>query len=72
MSATTTIELSTWIEKLKSARNRNELFSMLDTFRALEWTDEQREALADAVITNINVDQTRLDVQKILKKLKNL
>lgn len=55
MSATTTIELSTWIEKLKSARNRNELFSMLDTFRALEWTDEQRATIGKLYIRLIDV-----------------
>jgi hypothetical protein len=42
----TTIELSAWIEKIKSARTRTELFAMLDSFRVGEWTDEQRSSIA--------------------------
>lgn len=44
------IELSAWVEKLKSARNRTELFAMLDGFRVLEWTDEQRASIAKLYI----------------------
>lgn len=39
-------ELNKWIEKLKVAPNRTSLFSMLDEFRKLDWTDEQRAAVA--------------------------
>ncbi|CAN5517276.1 hypothetical protein BH10CYA1_BH10CYA1_54240 [soil metagenome] len=53
MSAT--IDLSAWIEKLKSARNRTELFSMLDSFRVLEWTDEQRSSIAKLYMRLIDV-----------------
>ncbi len=53
MSAT--IELSTWIDKLKSAKNRTELFSMLDSFRILEWTDEQRSTIAKLYMRLIDV-----------------
>ena len=53
MSAT--IDLSAWIEKLKTARNRTELFSMLDSFRVLEWTDEQRSSIAKLYMRLIDV-----------------
>lgn len=53
MSAT--IELSTWVDKLKSAKNRTELFSMLDSFRVLEWTDEQRASIAKLYMRLIDV-----------------
>ncbi|MBS1954966.1 MAG: hypothetical protein JST89_12325 [Cyanobacteria bacterium SZAS-4] len=55
MSASSTIDLSTWVEKLKSARNRNELFAMLDSFRVLEWTDEQRASIAKLYMRLIDV-----------------
>ncbi len=53
MSAT--IDLSAWIEKLKSAKNRTQLFSMLDSFRVLEWTDEQRSSIAKLYMRLIDV-----------------
>ena len=37
-----------------------------------QWTDEQRAALSDFVIENIDFQQTRQQVNEILKKLKNL
>jgi len=50
-----TIDLATWIEKLKSAKNRTELFAMLDSFRVLEWTDEQRSSIAKLYMRLIDV-----------------
>jgi dephospho-CoA kinase len=37
-----------------------------------QWTDEQRGAMADAVIRNTDFESTRLEVEKILKKLRNI
>ncbi|HEY9678840.1 MAG TPA: hypothetical protein V6C76_12590 [Drouetiella sp.] len=45
------IELSAWVEKLKTARTRSELFGILDQFRAAnEWTDEQCASIAKLYI----------------------
>lgn len=67
---TVSAPLETRIERVvnRDGSTREQVLARINN----QWTDKQREALADAVITNINVDQTRLEVQKILKKLKNL
>ncbi|HRN98687.1 MAG TPA: dephospho-CoA kinase [Flavobacterium sp.] len=67
---TVSAPLETRIERVinRDGSTRQQVLARINN----QWTDKQREALADAVITNINVDQTRLEVQKILKKLKNL
>lgn len=54
-SAASSIDLSSWIEKLKSSRNRSELFATLDKFRVLEWTDEQRSTVAKLYIRLLDV-----------------
>ncbi len=51
----TSIDLSAWIEKLKTARNRTELFAMLNDFRILEWTDEQRSSVAKLYMRLLDV-----------------
>lgn len=53
MSSST--DLNAWLEKLKSSRNRSELFSTLDKFRILEWTDEQRSSVAKLYVRLLDV-----------------
>ena len=40
------MELPDWITKLKQARSREEVFAILEQFRAQEWTDEQRATVS--------------------------
>lgn len=54
-AASSSIDLSSWIEKLKSSRNRSELFATLDKFRVLEWTDEQRSTVAKLYMRLLDV-----------------
>jgi hypothetical protein len=54
-SSSATIDLANWIEKLKTAKNRTELFAMLDSFRVLEWTDEQRSTISKLYMRLIDV-----------------
>lgn len=49
------IDLSTWIEKVKSSKSRSELFATLDKFRVLEWTDEQRASIAKLYMRLLDV-----------------
>lgn len=54
-SAASSIDLSSWIEKLKASRSRSELFATLDKFRVLEWTDEQRANIGKLYIRLLDV-----------------
>ncbi len=38
---------------------------------ANQWTDEQRIAKSDFVISNLNISETEAEINKILKKLRN-
>ena len=38
---------------------------------ANQWTDEQRIAKSDFVISNVNISETEAEINKILKKLRN-
>ena len=38
--------LPEWIAKLKQARHRDEVFAILDDFRAHDWSDEERATVA--------------------------
>lgn len=40
------MELEKWIVKFKQAHSREEIFALLDEFRHLEWTDEQRATIS--------------------------
>jgi len=38
--------LESWLEKINAAKSRVDIFRILEDFRPLEWTDEQRAAMA--------------------------
>jgi hypothetical protein len=40
--------LDQWLEKVQNCKSRSELFKLLDEFRLLDWTDEQRSLMAKA------------------------
>lgn len=40
------LPLDGWMERLKQAKNRSAVFRLLDEFRPLDWTDEQRSAIS--------------------------
>jgi hypothetical protein len=48
-------ELAAWIERLKATKNRLQLFALLDQFRVLEWTDEQRSSIAKLYMRLLDV-----------------
>jgi hypothetical protein len=48
-------ELPAWIERLKATKNRPQLFALLDQFRVLEWTDEQRSSIAKLYMRLLDV-----------------
>jgi hypothetical protein len=67
------IDLSAWVEKIKAARNRTELFAMLDEFRILEWTDEQRASIAKLYMRLLSVlpQEEAADAQSASDKKSN-
>jgi hypothetical protein len=48
-------DLSQWIERVKATKDKAELFSLLDKFRVLEWTDEQRSSIAKLYMRLLDV-----------------
>jgi hypothetical protein len=44
------LDLSVWITRLNKARKRREVFNILDEFRPLPWTDEQRATISKLYI----------------------
>jgi hypothetical protein len=45
-----TLDIKDWLSKIKFARSRNEVFAILDKFRPLEWTDEDRATMSKTYI----------------------
>lgn len=43
-------DLDLWLQKLSQAKNKQQIFQILDEFRLLEWTDEQRALMSKAYI----------------------
>jgi len=41
-----TTDIRQWHERVKGVKNKAELFQVLDEFRPLDWTDEQRAGMA--------------------------
>jgi hypothetical protein len=41
-------DLDKWLDRLQKCKSRPELFQLLDEFRPLEWSDEQRAVMAKA------------------------
>lgn len=50
----TTLTLNDWMEKISKAKTRKEIFSILDQFRVLEWTDDERARIAKHYIRIID------------------
>jgi hypothetical protein len=48
-------DLALWIERLKRVKTRRDLFSALDQFRVLEWSNEQRSQIAKLYMRLIDV-----------------
>ena len=40
--------LESWLERIHAAKSRVDVFRIVEEFRPLEWTDEQRAAMAKA------------------------
>ncbi len=43
-------DLEQWLAKVRQVKDRTELFTLLDQFRPLDWTDEQRSLMAKTYI----------------------
>jgi hypothetical protein len=43
-------ELEQWLRKVERAASRQEVFELLDQFRPLDWTDQQRAAMAHVYV----------------------
>lgn len=41
----TNADLDQWLNKVQACKSRTELFKLLDEFRPLDWTDEQRSVM---------------------------
>jgi len=48
-------DLPLWIERLKRVKTRRDLFSALDQFRVLEWSNEQRSQVAKLYMRLLDV-----------------
>jgi len=46
-------DLTPWLLKIKSATSRSSVFAILDEFRKLDWTDQQRSAMAKVYMRRI-------------------
>jgi len=66
---TVTAPLETRIQRVmdRDNTNRENILNRIQN----QWTDEQRVAKSDFVINNINVEDTHIQIDKILKILKN-
>lgn len=40
------LDLQTWMNKVTRAQSRAEILAILDEFRVIEWSDEQRSQMA--------------------------
>jgi hypothetical protein len=42
--------LQDWLKRVQAAKSRSELFAILNEFRPLEWTDDERATMAKSYI----------------------
>lgn len=40
------LDVKVWLERLSRAKTKSEIYAILDEFRPLNWTDEQRSAVS--------------------------
>lgn len=45
--------LSDWLERVLQAASRKEIFAILDQFRILDWTDEERAQMSKLYIRRV-------------------
>jgi hypothetical protein len=58
-----TADLDNWLVKIRQAKSHQEVFQLLDEFRPLEWSDEQRAAMAKAYMKVLEATQTSSEAQ---------
>jgi hypothetical protein len=46
-------DLTPWLNRVKGASSRKDVFEILDQFRKVEWTDEQRSVMSKLYIRMI-------------------
>lgn len=51
---TTSTGLQDWFNAVQCCKSATEVFALLDKFRPLEWTDEQRAQMSRAYITRLS------------------
>lgn len=40
------LDVKPWLERIQKAKTKSDIYKILDEFRPLNWTDEQRSAVA--------------------------
>lgn len=59
-------ELQPWLDRILSAQSIEEIFAILDDFRPLVWTDEDRASMAK--IYNAKLNQLNIGSEKVPEK----
>lgn len=50
---TTQVSLDSWIERVRGAANAENLWVILDEFRTVEWTDQERAKMSHAYMQRL-------------------
>jgi hypothetical protein len=56
--AQSTADLEIWLAKVRLAKSHPEVFHLLDEFRPIDWSDEQRALMAKTYIKVLEATQT--------------
>ena len=48
--AETLLDISPWLERVSKAKTKKQMYEILEEFRPLGWTDEQRSTIAKLYI----------------------
>jgi hypothetical protein len=69
-------ELKPWLERVLTAQTEEEIFAILDEFRPLLWSDDERASMAktyNAKLYQINANQGNTNIKQTEKtsKVKN-
>ncbi len=51
----THLDLSAWVKRIQGAKKRSEIFAILEEFRPLPWSDEERSQIAKLYIRLIDL-----------------
>ena len=49
------LDLDQWLKRVQKAKSRLEIFKLLDQFRPLAWTDDERAAMGKTYIRQLEV-----------------